>query len=61
MEIHDAGAQHVAAAYDRVRDERLAAALQAIEQLAIQGIEVRFDCLVADPGAQVERARTGTW
>ena len=32
VEVHDAGAQHVAAADDGVGDEHLAAALQAIEQ-----------------------------
>ena len=40
VKVHDAGAQHVAAGDDRVRDERLASALQAIEQLAIQRIQV---------------------
>src|SRR5688572_10819831 len=39
-EIDDARAQDVAAVDDRVRDERLAAALQAVEQPAVQRVEV---------------------
>ena len=42
MEVDDAGAQHVAAADDSVGDECLASALQPIEQLAVDLIEMTF-------------------
>ena len=43
VEVHDAGAQHVAAVDDRVGDEHFAAALQAIEQRPVERVEVTFD------------------
>src|SRR5262245_34936496 len=46
VEIDDAGAEHVAAVDDRVRDERLAAALNAIEQLLVQAVEIHRDRFV---------------
>jgi len=43
VEVHDTGAQHVAAADDGVGDECLTSALQPIEQLAVERIEMSFD------------------
>ena len=40
VEVHDAGAQQVAASDDGVRDERLAAALQPIQQRPVQRVEI---------------------
>ena len=60
VEVDDAGAQHVAAADDGVRDERLAAALQPIEQRAIQRVEVRSTVRLADARRAVGAARSGT-
>ena len=55
VEVHDAGAQHVAAADDGVRDEGLAAALQAIEQLAVERIEMAFDLRIANLRPKIAR------
>ena len=60
VEIHDAGAQHVAAADDGVRDERLAAALQPIEQLAVERVEMPLDRRLADAAIADRAARSGT-
>src|SRR5687767_2665911 len=54
-EIDDARAQDVAAVDDRVRDERLAAALQAVEQPAVQRVEVLLGFLLADLRSQIGR------
>ena len=43
MEVDDAGAKHVAAADDCVRDEHLAAALEPIEQRPVERVEMAFD------------------
>ena len=40
VEVDDAGAQRVAAADHRVRDEHFAAALQPIEQRAVERVEM---------------------
>jgi hypothetical protein len=48
VEVHDAGAQDVATVDDGIRDEQLAAALQAIEQLASEGVQVGLDRAFAD-------------
>ena len=60
VEVHDAGAQHVAAADDGVGDERLAAALQPIEQLAVERIEMPFDRRLSDAAFEDRAARSGT-
>ena len=60
VEVHDAGAQHVAAADDGVGDERLASALQPIEQLAVERIEMTFDRRLSDAALEDRAARSGT-
>ena len=54
-EVHDARAQRVAAADDGVRDEQLAAALQPIEQLAVDRVEARVDGRIADRRGELGR------
>src|ERR1051325_2759054 len=55
VEVHDAGAQHIAVADDGVGDERFAAALQSIEQRAIESVEMAFGLLIADASTQIRR------
>ena len=55
VEVHDAGAQHVTSADDRVGHERLAATLQAIEQRLVQRIEMRINSGIPDLRSQVAR------
>ena len=57
VEVHDAGAQHVAAADDGVGDERFAAALQPIEQFAVERVEMTFDLRLSDASFE-DRAGT---
>src|SRR6188472_2417743 len=55
MEVDDASAQEIPLVDHRVRQEYLAAALQAIEQGAIQRIEVPLGVSAADLRSQVGR------
>src|ERR1700722_6758071 len=52
VEVHDARAQRVAAADDGVRDECLAAALDAMEQALVQRVEMPLDRGVAQLRSQ---------
>ena len=60
VEVDDAGAQHVAAGDDRVRDEDLAAALQPVEQRSVERVELAARPRRAQRRAQVRAARSGT-
>ena len=55
VEVHDAGAQHIAAADDGVGDECLASALQPIEQLAVERVEVTFDRRLSQVRSKIAR------
>jgi len=55
MEVDDAGAQHVAASHYRVRDENLAPALQALEELTIEQFEMPLDVRMSSPRSQLSR------
>src|SRR6185369_11587456 len=55
VEVHDTGAQRVAAADDRIRDKGLSSPLKSIEQLAIERIEMAFDLLASDVRMHITR------
>jgi len=55
VEIHDARPQQESAAHHGVRHEYLAAALQTIEQLTVQRIQVALGRLDADVRAKIAR------
>ena len=55
MKIDDARAQHVAAVHDRVRDKGLAVALQMVEYLRIQVVQILDVGRFLGGGAEVGR------